>query len=208
MEPMSLALAVAPTVVARAFELLERLGDRADSERQLLRMLYLEARLNRELLEAVRLGAEREVQTTHASFKTIPPLLEVDAHVAALLSFPELDPRPRPRRTRQGEAEAGLLAMLRKPYPVAVRRKLDEWEEDDAARGGRKKRAPKQTTPLKSIAFVCVKVPALQKLASLPRNAQKAVRQHRYGYRLEHILLHEQELLRQIAQYDAIDALG
>jgi hypothetical protein len=204
MEPAALAVAVTPTLVARAFELLGRLGERGERDRQLLRMLYLEARLNREVLEAARLGEAREVETTHASFKTLPPLLETDAHVAALLAFDELEARPAGKKQA---AEGGPLAFLRRPYPAAVSKRLDELEVE-ADTGGKRRPKRKRTTPLKSIAFVCVKTTALQKLVGLPRNASKAIRQHRYGYRLEQILLHEQELLRQIARYDELEAFA
>ncbi|MGD8862316.1 MAG: hypothetical protein PVI30_20050 [Myxococcales bacterium] len=206
MEPAALAVAVTPTLVARAFELLGRLGERGERERQLLRMLYLEARLNREVLEAARLGDSRGVETTHTSFKTLPPLLETDAHVAALLAFDELQARP---ASKKKSAESGPLSFLRKPYPAVVSKRLDELEAEAQADGdGERPRKRKRTTPLKSIAFVCVKTAALQKLVGLPRNASKAIRQHRYGYRLEQILLHEQELLRQIARYDELEAFA
>ena len=195
----------------------EAVQRRATDQRSTLRMLYLEALHNLEILDHFRLEAGGEVPSTDRAYLHAAAALQVAAHEQVLLT--------QVADAREGQVVAAhererldrlaaIEAELRVPIVVVSEgdHELELLEarlapEGELANELRALKAGREVTLLQALAFVTTKTRALRSMANLPDDAEPVRRQLRIAVRLRNIRAYERKIRDRLTELDAVREL-
>lgn len=200
--------------------------DAREAELRLLRVLYFEVCQNLGVLERFHIADRAGIPSNDQAYSGVAKLLTVDAHLAVVLVRGETEAELASVRAQRLAAEAQReqtlveqeraasedakraerMAAFRavwgdlcdESWELAGEPEDQDTEEDDGAARDRTPCPSKITTVLRSLAFVSVKVPTLQTLATVDEATRAVMRDLRTAVRLEQIRQHESALKRHL----------
>lgn len=206
--------------------------DAREAELRLLRVLYFEVCQNLEVLARFHIADRAGIPSNDEAYRGVARLLSVEAHLAVVLVRGETEEELESVRARRLAAEAQRERTLaeqeraaadeaKRAERMAAFRAVwgdlcdESWElggeaedtegeSDTSASHDRTPQPSKITTVLRSLAFVSVKVPALQTLAAVDEATRAVMRDLRTAVRLEQIRQHESALKRHLELLPAI----
>jgi hypothetical protein len=190
---------------------------RATDQRSTLRLLYLEALHNLEILDHFRLDGGGERPSTDRAYLHAATVLQVEAHEQVLLTqiadqregqTVAAHERERLRRLAAIEAELRVpIVVVSETDPELALLEARLAPEGELAAELAALRAGRELTLLQALAFVTTKTRALRSMAALPDEAEPVRRQLRIAVRLRNIRAYERKIRDRLTELDAVAEL-